>query len=374
MSTITDFVESTGTATAEPKPNEPNETAAPVAPMAVAYGGTIGLIVLNVLAFGIMFFAGGGLHPSVDFLRAWGANYGPLTTHGQPWRLVAAIFLHSGLFHLLMNLWVLLRVGPSLQRLLGLGMFFTVYFLAGLGSGLASLICHPLATAVGASGAIFGLYGTLLAMAVCRQDVVEPEARRQFFLGAAVFLGLNLVYGIASPEVDLAAHAGGIILGGLMGVLLGKQVRVLADRTARKLCIAGSIAGALVFVLTPACSDFVGDFQRFAKVEEQLTARLREAARNWSAGQINQGEFERIVNRELLPRWRQQRDVFQKESGLSESQQRFANGLVKYATLRMEALSLLAQAAHENSASIVYQAKAKQREADQVISGLGQVQ
>jgi hypothetical protein len=126
--------------------------------------------------------------------------------------------------------------------------------------------------------------------------------------------------------------------------------------------------------VTPACSDFVGGFQRFAKVEEQLSARLREAAQNWSAGEISNSEFEQIVNRELLPRWREQRAVLLKEGGLSERQQRFVNGLVEYATLRMEALSLLAQAAREDSASIVYQAKAKQQEADQVIAGLGRVQ
>jgi hypothetical protein len=213
----------------------------------------------------------------------------------------------------------------------------------------------------------------LVAIVIWRPELISRQTRHQFIVSAAIFLGLNLLHGLATAEVDLAAHAGGFGLGVLMGFLLGKQVRVLATRPVRNLCIAGSAAAFIVLFLIPASSDFPSDVETFAKMEGQLVGRLNEGVRHWSAGEINNSEFEKVAT-ELLQQWRKQRAVFLREDGLSEEQQRLANGLVQYATLRMEALSLLARAAHENSARVVYQARAKQQEADRVAAKLGKVQ
>ncbi|MDT5016201.1 MAG: hypothetical protein QOD39_2361, partial [Mycobacterium sp.] len=123
------------------------------------------LVAVNVLIFaGILFSAGAISDP--DTLVAWGASLGPRTTNGEWWRLVASTFVHTGTLHLLVNMAVLLQIGVALERLVGRLAFTGVYLSAGAFVGLVNLSSRPLAVTAGASGAIFGLYGLLLAAAI----------------------------------------------------------------------------------------------------------------------------------------------------------------------------------------------------------------
>ena len=124
---------------------------------------TAGIVALNVLIFAAMAHDQGRL---LDFnghtLLQWGADYGPRTFRGQWWRLLTSAFLHTGLAHLSVNLLFLMLAGPLVERLLGPRRFAFVYLFAGLGAGLWTLGWFPAKLSMGASGAVYGVYGCFL--------------------------------------------------------------------------------------------------------------------------------------------------------------------------------------------------------------------
>src|SRR3954452_46030 len=105
--------------------------------------------------------------PALESAVAWGASYAPRTTNGEWSRLVTYTFVHSGFLHLVGTVAALLSLGVILERLVGSIAFATVYFASALVTGVVALWTTPATTtAVGASGAVFGLYGLLLAVIV----------------------------------------------------------------------------------------------------------------------------------------------------------------------------------------------------------------
>ena len=169
------------------------------------------LIAINAIVFALMVVNGVPMFdPSVDNLIRWGADFGPLTMHGEWWRILTAMFVHVGLVHLLMNMAILWNIGMFTERIFGNRGFTLLYLLAGLGGSLASLAWRPLTVSAGASGAIFGLYGGLLALLMRHRQIIPQEVLRPLLKGALVFLGYNLIYGLARSEIDMAAHLGGL--------------------------------------------------------------------------------------------------------------------------------------------------------------------
>ena len=178
------------------------------------------IIYLNVLIFLAMVIAGlGFMNFSANDLLSWGANYGPEIADGQWWRLLTAIFVHAGFMHLLLNMYGLLFVGLFLEPLLG-GWRFAIYYLAtGLLASITSLKVHPDLVGVGASGAIFGMYGVFLACLLT--GVFPPGMKKAFLLSTLIFVGANLVMGL-SGNIDNAAHIGGLIAGFIIGFFFSR--------------------------------------------------------------------------------------------------------------------------------------------------------
>ena len=109
-----------------------------------------------------MLFGAGALSDQATLL-GWGASFGPRTTNGEWWRLLTATFVHSGMIALLVNVAGLAQAGLVTERLAGPVAFVTVYVSAGLAASLVTLSSHPMSVSFGASGAVFGVYGLLLA-------------------------------------------------------------------------------------------------------------------------------------------------------------------------------------------------------------------
>jgi membrane associated rhomboid family serine protease len=154
---------------------------------------TWALVVGNVLVFAAM-----ALHQRnlTDFsthdLLSMGAAYAPRTFTGQWWRTVTAMFLHSNLAHLAGNLFFLLLIGPLVERLLGPVRFAGVYLFAGIGGTLLGMGWFPASVAVGASAAVYGVYGAGLGCCLRGPRTISwPFVARRFgcvFLYAAVSL------------------------------------------------------------------------------------------------------------------------------------------------------------------------------------------
>src|SRR4051812_21203368 len=153
------------------------------------------------------------------FIRL-GANYGPLVRQGEWWRLVTSLFIHGGDYHLILNMGCLLSFGPVVERMLGRWMFCLTYLVTGIAGGLVSLVVHPDIPSVGASGAIFGLAGMLIAYRVLWRVSFGVFRISPSFAGLTIFIVANLVIGALLPFVDNAAHVGGLFSGLLLGFLL----------------------------------------------------------------------------------------------------------------------------------------------------------
>ena len=172
-------------------------------------------ILMTVLGLGFISFKG------QDLLN-WGANYGPLTKGGDWWRLLTSTFLHGGLMHVLANMYGLLFVGIFLEPILGKSKFILTYLLTGLLASIASIWWYDATISVGASGAIFGLYGLFLAFMLTK--VFPKEFGKAFLLSTIIFVGYNLLMGLVGG-IDNAAHVGGLLSGFVVGLILYPTIK-----------------------------------------------------------------------------------------------------------------------------------------------------
>jgi rhomboid protease GluP len=180
--------------------------------------------------------------PRPQQMIALGGNFAPLTRGGEPWRLVTAMFLHYGAIHVGMNMVCLYQIG-IVERALGRAEFLALYFAAGLVGGLASLTTHPDAISVGASGAVFGMFGAFAAVMFVRRGQIEPGAWQRTMRSLGTFFAINMVFGLAQSGIDLTAHFGGLAVGFVGGFVLAKTASPSARHLLRALAVATVGAG-----------------------------------------------------------------------------------------------------------------------------------
>jgi membrane associated rhomboid family serine protease len=164
------------------------------------------LIIVNVVAF-VWELATGG--PDYDHGYLIGAA---VVEHGQWWRIFTAAFLHGSIPHVALNMLALYQVGNLVERLFGKLRFALLYALSIVGSGIAVIWFNYNQPTLGASGAIFGLFGALVAVGLR----LGPRGRA--LIGQVVpIVALNLVFTFAVPGISAAAHVGGLITGFIVG-------------------------------------------------------------------------------------------------------------------------------------------------------------
>jgi rhomboid protease GluP len=178
---------------------------------------------INVAVFLGMMLSGASLMgASGETLLAWGANFGPYTLTGQWWRLLTSCFVHIGILHIAFNLWCLWSLGELAEGLYGHATFACVYLLCGISGSLGSLWWHtfPVMSA-GASGAIFGLAGAVIA-SLKLGEFASPAMHRSTMQSLIAFVGYNVVFGAISGTTDNACHFGGLAAGVVLGALLAR--------------------------------------------------------------------------------------------------------------------------------------------------------
>ena len=173
-----------------------------------------------ILVYLIQLFSGvHPVYPTPAELLEWGANRRSETMGGEWWRLITNLFLHGGIIHLLLNAVGLLLAAVFVEPVYGRWKLFFIYFASGICGSLASIWWYENTVSVGASGAIFGLFGAISALAV--MGVLSFRDLAWLW----VYVGLNLLFGLAGG-IDNAAHLGGLIAGLLLGVLLQWSARL----------------------------------------------------------------------------------------------------------------------------------------------------
>lgn len=194
----------------------------------------VAVYALEILVAGPQRLLGG---PGAQTLVDLGANVGLWRERGtleiigigtgQSWRLFTAMFLHIGIFHLLMNGYALFIFGNVIEGEQGRARFVVAFLVTGLAASAASYAFgSPFAPSAGASGAIFGLFGVFLGHAWRRRDLAFYAQRVR---SAMTLIILNAIIGFTVPGIDWRAHAGGLVAGVLIGYL-GEGVGTLPKR------------------------------------------------------------------------------------------------------------------------------------------------
>jgi len=231
------------------------------------------LLLLTISIFLIMVLSGVNLFlPSSQSLLNWGANYRPMTLDGQWWRLFSAIFLHIGIFHLLLNMYALVYIGLILEPYLGKVRLLSAYLITGIVASLASLCWNQLTISAGASGAIFGLYGVFLALLTTK--LLDKSVKKAFLTSILVFVGYNIISGLKSDSgIDNAAHIGGVLSGFLIGYafipsLKNFESKKLKLSTITALTVITLLSSVLIYKSLPNdIGQYDKEIQRFVSME-----------------------------------------------------------------------------------------------------------
>lgn len=156
-----------------------------------------------------------------DQIFACGMGFNPAIALGQYWRLITPVFLHGGLTHVLFNSFALVLFGPALEQMLGKFKFVIAYLLAGIIGNIGTYLIDPgmLQAHIGASGAIYGLFGLYVFMVVFRKDLMD-HASTQIVM---VIFVIGLIMSFLRPGINIWAHIFGFIGGFALGpLILGK--------------------------------------------------------------------------------------------------------------------------------------------------------
>lgn len=176
------------------------------------------LININLLIFVIVWLSGvDALNPNASELLEWGANRRSDTMGGEWWRLVSSMFLHGGIMHLLLNMYGLIIASIYVEPIFSKWKTALLYFVSGICGSLASIFWYENTTSVGASGAIFGLFGAILAL--LPTSIFLKESWKPIFTMFGAYIGISLIMGLAGG-IDNAAHLGGLFAGALTSLLI----------------------------------------------------------------------------------------------------------------------------------------------------------
>ena len=196
----------------------------------------------NVLIWLIMIATGiSPLFPGTDDVMKWGATSTDAVTGGEYWRLWTSNYLHYGIIHLGVNMLSLNNIGRMLEQFIGWWRYLLLYTFTGICASAVSIWWNPFAVGVGASGAILGLVGILLA--ILTTNLIEKTVRVKMLRSMAISAGLMILIGMQA-NVDNAAHLGGLASGMIGGYFIFPELK--AHYYQRKKQFLGLVAALLV--------------------------------------------------------------------------------------------------------------------------------
>ncbi len=175
-----------------------------------------GLITYTLIIINVIVFAISSLYPSV--LQA-GAQDNTQVAQGAYWQIFTAMFLHLNILHIGFNMLSLFFVGRAVEVFYGKWRYLLLYLLSGIAGGIVFFFTSPGGSAVGASGAIFGVFGALGVFYIVNRKSLGAYGRGA--IGNWLFwIGLNLVFGLTNTDIALTAHIGGLVAGMLIAFAL----------------------------------------------------------------------------------------------------------------------------------------------------------
>lgn len=176
------------------------------------------IVVLNIIFYIITAILSKNIFSSdINVLVYMGAKVNQLISYGQYYRLILCMFLHGGIIHLGLNMYALVAIGPLVEKIYGKLKYIFIYFFSGIIASVFSYIFSP-SISIGASGAIFGLFGATLIFALKMKNRINKE----FIYSIFSVIAVNLILGFSVANVDNFGHVGGL-LGGIVSSLILKN-------------------------------------------------------------------------------------------------------------------------------------------------------
>lgn len=134
---------------------------------------------------------------------------------GEWWRLLTPVLVHGGLLHVGLNMYIFYIYAPNVEQAFGTARFVAIFLITGFLASAFSYALPPLSYSVGASGAVFGVVGVLVAYLYRRR---RSTMMAQYLRGMGMFIGINILFGFVVPGIDNMAHLGGLVGGLLLGL------------------------------------------------------------------------------------------------------------------------------------------------------------
>jgi rhomboid protease GluP len=274
------------------------------------------IIGINAAVFVVMagFLGAGWFEAPVKPYILYGANNGAATTDGEWWRLVTSMFMHYGLMHLLFNMWALFQAGQLVERLLGRALFALTYLACGLAGGLLSIYWHgDRMWSVGASGAIFGVYGALLGHFLREHRGIPKVVFHPIMRSTLFFAGYNLVYGMVNSSIDNSAHIGGFLTGIVLGWLTAmppdaaRRASEWWAKAAQAFAVTALVIGVGVWK-APRFDYSPRDEIAWSEATEGMDAgelalaeRQNAVVAQWDRTKSNSADTANLIDREVIP-------------------------------------------------------------------------
>lgn len=324
------------------------------------------LIALNTLIVMLMLFDPGALSDPQTLVN-WGGNIALRTTNGDWWRLIAATFVHSGMLHLLATIAGLVPLGLVLERALGPVAFLTTYVAAGILASVVSLWTTPaVSVSVGASGAIFGIYGLLIASFVwCVIDRSVPSipliTLKRISVAAGVFFLYNLVTDALGTTSELAGLATGFTVGlvAARGVTRGKPpVRRTVLVTAVTFLIA--VVGAIPL---RGVADVAPEIARVVTVEARTTEAYDAAVARFKRHRITADALAQMIDGTILTELRVTRARLKALHGVPPEHMPLVAAAEEYVQLREQSWRRRAEGLLQSDTRMLREAEMTERAA-----------
>lgn len=272
---------------------------------------TVTLIAVNAAIFIMMVINGVGIiDPNTKDLLRWGADFAPKTTNGEWWRLLTSCFVHIGVVHIAMNMLVLWDIGQFMERLFGHTYFLITYLFAGITGSLLSTTLHNGNVSAGASGAIFGLYGALVAVLIFNKVTAIPKGvLNRLVQYAAVFILINVAYGAMNSNIDQFGHLGGFLGGFLLGFFFVHPLTREGRANVRVRAVFGVLLAIAIIGIgiatVPRTVNLESEFQNIDSIDADCTKRLNVALNRYEDHEITGVEFAGIIDSDIMPKIRE---------------------------------------------------------------------
>jgi membrane associated rhomboid family serine protease len=313
---------------------------------------TPALVAATAFVFILMLFSPGPI-ARFETLVSWGGNFGPRTIHGEWWRLLTAMFVHSRFLDLLVNLVCVFQLGIILERLVGPFAFTAVYVAAGATAGIIGVSVYPGAVGVGASGAVLGIYGLLLATSIWsmiyRSVLTIPlDVAKRLAPVAAVFV----LYNVTTNGLWNVSALAALVTGLVCGIVVAKDVGVRKPRIRRvsaamaTMIAIGAVYSVAVHHPVRVVTDIGPEIERIIAVEGRTAGVYDIAVARFRKGRITAAALAGVIEGTIVPELHAATVRLNALRDVPPEHQPLVATAEKYLTLRDESWQLRAAALH----------------------------